>query len=49
MPEGIPSSLREDQLRELEHKIVNCLGRVVMWDEPAGQLGKEYERALQSK
>lgn len=47
--EGGPSSLREDQLRELERKIVNCLGRVVTWDQLAGQLSKEYERALQSK
>jgi hypothetical protein len=47
-PQG-PSSLREDQLRDLEHQILDCLGGVIFWDQVADQLSREYARDLKAK
>lgn len=41
-----PAGLRDDQLRDLERQISNCLGNVVFFDQVADQLSKEYARVL---
>src|SRR5262245_57495564 len=43
---GSPEKLSDDQLRTLEHDVLNLLSTITLWDQLAAQLSQQYERVL---
>lgn len=44
---GGPETMSDAQLRNAESEVVNCLAKVMLWDQIAAQLSAEYGRILQ--
>jgi hypothetical protein len=44
---GGPETMSDAQLRNAENEVVNCLAKLMLWDQIAAQLSAEYGRILQ--
>lgn len=45
---GGPGALSDDELRNAEHEVLNCMAGVALWDQIAMQLDAEYDRVLKA-